>query len=257
VTGQPKRSWLLWRAADRSGCCPKLEWGAKVFDPITAEPGALVSAPSRFALYVEGPRDRDILRLFARKLSPRLARTMDPCVKILGGRRPRRAAELFRLFSAQAEPEQPIAPRGLCVLDSDKGDASHDVFPDEPRLDYFVWSRRHIESYLLVPDAIRECLRSPRLDASIDSLLSHHIPDPSDEAQLRDLDAKRLLGKPGPIARVLGRPLLPREIVRSMSPVDIHSDVRELLMRVSTNLKGEPGGGSEAGPAARASAGPV
>jgi len=41
-----------------------------------------------------------------------------------------------------------------------------------------------------------------------------------------------LLSARGPIADYLGRPLRAREIVRNMSSVDIHDDVKAVLTRV-------------------------
>ena len=49
-----------------------------------------------FFLYVEGPRDADILRIWGRRISRRLARHLDSRIVILGGRRPERARDHFR-----------------------------------------------------------------------------------------------------------------------------------------------------------------
>jgi hypothetical protein len=200
-------------------------------------------APRRFALYVEGPRDCDILRSFAGKVSPKLARRMGPCIRILGGRRPARAAELFRELSEELCRAESGVPRGLCVLDRDDPRLHGGELPDEPRLDYFVWGRRHIESYLMVPAAIRRCLdrrKGSRRDngSSLDRLLADEIPSPDDEPVFRDFDAKRLLARKGPIASKLGTPLNPGEIVRFMSRDDVHADVCQLLDRVREGLDG-------------------
>ena len=48
-----------------------------------------------FSVYVEGPRDRDVLAAWARRLSPPLARAFEPACVILGGRQPARAAGLL------------------------------------------------------------------------------------------------------------------------------------------------------------------
>jgi len=207
-----------------------------VFCPTIADPGCPRSASRRFALYVEGPRDRDILRLFARKLSPKLARTMDPCVRILGGRRPVRAAALFRELAEKLGIDDEVAPRGVCVLDRDDLASRIDLFPEEPRLRYVVWRRRHIESYLLVPAAIRRCLGRPDGDRFIDRFLENHIPDASDERAFEDFDAKRLFARQGPISKTFGRPVRPRDIVRCMAPGDIHPDVRDLMSMVVEDL---------------------
>ena len=195
-------------------------------------------APRRFALYVEGPRDCDILRSFASKISPRLARRMDPCIHILGGRRPARAAELFRELSQELGREKSAVPRGLCVLDRDDPRLHSGELPDEPRLDYFVWGRRHIESYLMVPAAIRRCMARRHNGSCLDRLIADEIPSPDDEPVFRDFDAKRLLARRGPLAKKLGGPLNPREIVRSMSRADVHSDICEVLARVREGLDG-------------------
>ncbi len=210
-----------------------------MFRPRSASERGSAPAASRFALYVEGPRDRDILRLFAGKLSPQLAREMDPCVRILGGRRPRRAAELFRRLVGDGGKESSRFATGLCVLDRDDSRDRGEIFPEEPSLEFFVWSLRHIESYLLVPGAIRRCLEGLARDSQLERCVEELLPDPSDESALRALDAKRLLGAPGPLAKILGRPLHPREIVRCMSPSDVHEDVRGVLTAVRIGLENQ------------------
>lgn len=221
----------------------------KLFRPQAARKRDLASAPLRFALYVEGARDRDVLRHFAQKLSPELARAMDPCVRILGGKQPGRATQLFGRLVEEAGEGERTTPRGLCVLDRD-GDttASFDAAVGlddgaaEPasRLEFVVWSRRQIESYLLVPHAIRRCASRQRHDAQFDRILEAMLPDQGDEAAFASLDAKRLLGARGPIASYLGRPLRVQEIVRNMSPLDIHSDVKSVLARVRDHLGTRP-----------------
>ena len=49
--------------------------------------------------------------------------------------------------------------RALCVLDRDDGSEAAVPGGGEPGIEFFTWSRRHIESYLLVPEAIRRSLR--------------------------------------------------------------------------------------------------
>src|SRR4029453_5356301 len=98
---------------------------------------------ARFVVYVEGPRDRDVLAGWARRLSPPLARRLRASCVILGGRQPARGADhLVRRREALG------VARGLCVLD---GDLPSAPAPEACEgLEYFTWSRRHIESYLLV-----------------------------------------------------------------------------------------------------------
>lgn len=210
-----------------------------MFRPRSARNRGSGPSDSRFALYVEGPRDRDILRLFACKLSPQLAREMDHCTEILGGRRPRRAAELFRRLTNVEGSAASSSARGLCVLDRDGAQNEGEVFPDEPSLDFFVWNRRHIESYLLVPGAICRCLEGMARNLQLEHYIDETLPDPRDEDAMRQCNAKHLLGEPGPIATILGRPLCPREIVRCMSPNDVHADVRDLLTAVRVGLERE------------------
>jgi hypothetical protein len=208
-----------------------------VFRPSDTRKSDLSTASRRFAVYVEGPRDRDVLRLFATKLSPALARAMDPCVQILGGRRPARAATLFREKIEQAGGS--VSPTAICILDRDDPESCRNDFPDEPGLDFVIWKRRQIESYLLIPRAIQGCCRSSKDVAALGQLLDALIPDPGDEGSMQILDAKRVLAPKGPIARLVGRPLRAREIVRSMSPLEIHPDVRSVLAEIRDRLAGK------------------
>ncbi|HIG72617.1 MAG TPA: hypothetical protein EYG46_07370 [Myxococcales bacterium] len=212
-----------------------------MFRPHTARKRDLADAPLRFALYVEGPRDRDVLRHFAQKLSPELAKTMDPCVRILGGKQPERAAQMFGRLVEEAGQKKRDKPRGLCILDRDdderwnakKTDDAQDAMSnDAANLEFVVWNRRQIESYLLVPHALRRCASKHGADTQFDRILASTLPDNGDEAAFASLNAKRLLSARGPIADYLGRPLRAREIVRNMSPVDIHDDVKAVLTRV-------------------------
>ncbi len=190
------------------------------------------SSASEFVLYVEGPRDHDILRIWARRLSPNLARSLDPCAVILGGRQPARAREHFRGLGGEA-----AGLRGLVVLDRDHHrDADH-VIEGEPGLEFFTWSRRHIESYVLVPDAIRRFVgREQDAAPRADRLIVDHVPAPSDEAAHRGLDAKRLLGNKGPFARAMGSPLSPAGIARCMRAEELHPDVIDLYDRIRDGL---------------------
>lgn len=212
-----------------------------MFRPDAARKSDLAKAPLRFALYVEGPRDRDVLRHFAKKLSPELARAMDPCVRILGGKQPDRATQMFGRLVAEAGEGNRAVPRGLCILDRDddfswNGKQRDDSDPEESSLEFVVWKRRQIESYLLVPHAISRCVSRHRDDAQFARILDSTLPDENDEDAYAALDAKRLLGARGPIAGYLGRPLRAREIVRNMSPLDVHVDVKAVLARVRDHL---------------------
>ena len=186
-----------------------------------------------FVLYVEGPRDRDILRVWARCLSPLLARSLESsAVVLLGGRRPARALEHFRrLGGAEA------GIRGLVVLDRDHHCADSGAESvDEPGLELFTWRRRHIESYVLVPRAICRALGLAPDDSRADRLLVGHLPDPGDEDAHRRVNAKQLLGSKGPLARRFGHDLSPGGIARCMRADELHADVLELYARIREGL---------------------
>ncbi len=184
--------------------------------------------PPPAVLYVEGPRDRDILEGWARGVSVPLARAVREVSVILGGRQLGRAAAHF---TAQAAARPGL--QGLCVLDRDDGAEARGAAHG---LDVFMWSRRHIESYLLVPAAIQRALRLPEHDGRVPRLLRQHLPEAAGESTLRDLDAKRLLAATGPIARGLGQPLALGRIARVMRPEELHSDVSALLARLRAAL---------------------
>ena len=191
--------------------------------PRNGSPGA---SPETFVVYVEGPRDGDILRSWARQVWPDVARRLVDATVILGGRRPARALAHLRDLVAQGR-----CARGLCVLDRDVGDPP-DLPPREGvELELFTWSRRHIESYLLVPEAIRRGLRLR--GAGAERALRAELPEPDDEAALLEIDAKRLLDRRGPVSRLIGRPVDLGRIARAMRPEEIHPDVHELIGRMA------------------------
>jgi hypothetical protein len=191
-------------------------------------------------LYVEGPSDREILRSWAWRVEPELARALVQAAVILGGRQPARAADHFRTVRSEC-----AGARGLCVLDRDGTAASVPVSDaGEPGLEFFTWRRRHIESYLLVPDAILRAAGIPREDPRQTRLLQRHLPPLHDEPALRELHAKALLAEGGPLARALGRPLSPAHIARQMDRDHLHPDVLDLLARVAAGLEGTLGGES-------------
>jgi hypothetical protein len=180
-----------------------------------------------FFLYVEGPRDREILRAWAYRLLPSLARRLMSSAVILGGRQPQRAVEHFRRRGGAA-----AGARGLCILDRDDGASSQPPCDVEAGLEFFTWSRRHIESYLLVPDALSRALclgaRAPRLSR----LLGEHLPDPDDEAAFREVDAKRFLGPNGALPRALGRPVPLSGVARATRESELHPDVHRVFERM-------------------------
>jgi hypothetical protein len=192
----------------------------------------------RFVLYVEGPRDRDLLRIWARRVSHGLARSLESCVVIMGGRQPERAAEHFARVQAGRD-----GASGLVVLDRDHHDPAHDWAHGES-LDLFTWPRRHIESYVLVPTAIRRAVGSAPDDPRVERLLAEHLPAADDDDAFLEVDAKRLLAAKGPLARGLGQPLSTADIARCMRLDELHDDVLGVLERVGAAL-GHAGGGPE------------
>jgi hypothetical protein len=193
------------------------------------------AGPRGFWLYVEGPRDQEVLRGWASACDPGLLGVIESSAVILGGRQPARAAEHFRRMGAPG-----ASLRGLCVLDRDATVAARtqDAAEGEgvPGLAVFTWSRRHIESYLLAPDAIRRGLRLARDDLRVERILRAALPDPGDERAWRDVDAKRLLGRNGPLARGLGRSVPLGRIARAMRDGEIHPDVHRLFAAVREAL---------------------
>ncbi len=178
----------------------------------------------RFVLYVEGPRDRAILRAWSYRLLPARSRDLFRASVILGGRRPARAVEHFRGHGGAA-----AGARAVCVLDRDDVTAEESAEWREPGLSFFTWSRRHIESYLLVPSAIRRAVRAPDVRQRLDRLLREHLPPEGDEGAIRDVDAKRLLGPQGVLPRALGRTLPLGGIARATREVELHDDVHALF----------------------------
>ncbi len=195
------------------------------FDP--AQAAGLSDTRGSFVLYLEGPGDRGILDAWCRRLLPSMAGRLSRASVILGGRRPARAVEHFRaLGGAEA------GARGLCVLDRD-----NDLGPPlpesvEPGLEFFTWGRRHIESYLLVPDAICRGLRLPDADRRVQRVLREHLPPEGDEEAYRALDAKRILGPGGALSLALGVPIPAARVARATRVSELHADVHDFFERL-------------------------
>jgi len=189
--------------------------------------------PDEFTLYVEGPRDREILRAWAYRLQPTLARRILSGAVILGGRQPQRALMDFRRRGGGRDGR-----RGLCILDRDDG-ANH-ATPDEQEqgLEFFTWSRRHIESYLLVPAALRRALCLPESDSQFGRIVARHLPRAGDEPAFRKVDAKRLLGPNGVLPRTLGRPVPLSGVARATRENELHRDVHDLFARLGDLFAG-------------------
>lgn len=174
---------------------------------------------SPFFLYVEGARDQEILRSWARRLSRPLERAIDESSVIMGGRQPARAIELFR-----RESQRSVSARGLCVLDRDDGEPLLD--DSVPGLEFFTWPRRHIESYLLVATAIwRYAHRGVALER-IEQLLHDDGRSPE------QTHAKTLLAPKGHLAQEIGRSISAAGVARAMRSDEIHPDVYALFDRV-------------------------
>lgn len=193
------------------------------------DPARTAGAPGArdgFVLYLEGPADRGILDGWCRRLLPESAARLSRSSVILGGRQPARAVAHFR---SQGEGR-----RGLCVLDRDGGEVTPGGEEAEPGLEFFTWRRRHIESYLLVPSAIRRALQLSDDDDRVERLLREHLPE--DEAEYRELDAKRLLAPRGPVARSLGRTISLPRVARATRASELHADVHAFFERVRAGL---------------------
>jgi hypothetical protein len=197
------------------------------------------SREDRFILYVEGPRDREILAGWARHVAPVFGKTLERSTVILGGRQPARAVDDFRRRGGVA-----VGLSGLVVLDRDD---HHDRHPDdrllEPGLELFVWSLRHIESYLLVPAAIRRVAPHAPDDRTLSALIGEieQIEDRAPEAARSSAPvrrrvgphAKRMLGAGGALGESLGVELRSGEIARAMRRDELHVDVHDLFARIA------------------------
>ena len=184
-----------------------------------------------FVLYLEGPGDRGILQGWSRHLLPLPAQRLFRGSVILGGRQPARAVEHFRGLGGADSGR-----RGLCVLDRDDGSDTDPPGPAEPGLEYFTWGRRHIESYLLVPAAIRRALRLPDADGRVERVLRDRLPATDDEGAYRAFDAKRILGPSGALTRTLGIPIPLARIARATRESELHPDVHSFFATLRTTL---------------------
>jgi len=191
------------------------------------------SGNGEFILYVEGPRDREILRAWAYRLQPALAGRIIAATVILGGRQPQRAVAHFRSSGGGGS-----GARGVCVLDRDDGAADRPLVEATDGLEFFTWSRRHIESYLLVPAALRRALCLDERDPQFGRLVEEHLPPSDDESALRKVDAKRLLGPNGVLPRALGRSVPLSGVARATREHELHPDIHELFGRFKDLVTG-------------------
>jgi hypothetical protein len=191
----------------------------------------------RFALYVEGPRDRGVIEAWAQRMSRRLRDQVADAAVILGGRQPERAEAHFRgLVPTENEPL-----RGLCILDRDDQPIPREPLDSGPGLQIFTWPRRHIESYLLVPAAIARSLRLPADDLRVERYFRAELPHPNDEQALRTVDAKSLFAPNGPLATIVGRPIRAIHVARAMHRQELHRDVVGVLRWIrDSSFEGPP-----------------
>jgi hypothetical protein len=205
-------------------------------DARTTRAARETARPDRFVLYVEGARDREILSTWARRVQPEVVRCIERNTVILGGRQPARA---LRDFERKGGPAH--GWRGLIVLDRDHHaqldaaeQASRRALDATQGLELFVWSLRHIESYLLVPAAIRRVLGvgedDPRVDRALSAARTAASHDGS--AAREDPHAKRILGSGGALSEALGETLAPGAIARAMRQEELHTDVHALFARI-------------------------
>lgn len=197
-----------------------------------------VAGAERFILYVEGARDREVLQGWARHVAPIFGPTLERSTVILGGRQPARAIEDFR---RRGGAEAGLA--GLVVLDRDdhrdfQGDAVGADRVLVPGLERFIWSLRHIESYLLVPAAIRRVVPNAPDEATLMGWLAEETGASSGAGRLAAAHsggphAKRLLGAGGALSASLGVELRAGEIARAMRRDELHADVHALFARIA------------------------
>lgn len=233
----PKR-----RSADGRSGKPASRGSKRIGNALEAPPGAAPdSGELRLVLYVEGPRDREILAGWARHAAPRIARELAYETVILGGRQPARAIDDFRRRGGAS-----AGFAGLVVLDRDdhRPPVASDARLLEPGLELFVWSLRHIESYLLVPAAIRRVAPHAPDERRLADWIAGEVGTASladaSRAQRGGLHAKRLLGAGGALCESLGVELRPGEIAKAMRRDELHRDVHELFERIAT-LRGVGG----------------
>lgn len=200
--------------------------------PAEADPSSR-PPDERFILYVEGARDREILAGWARHVAPIFGRTLERSTVILGGRQPARAVQDFhRRGGAEA------GFSGLVVLDrDDHHDDCPGARPLEPGLELFIWSLRHIESYLLVPAAIRRIAPHAPDDRTLLTWIERHeSEDPRADALPKRRvgpHAKRMLGAGGALGESLGVELRAGEIAKAMRRDELHPDVHDLFARIA------------------------
>ena len=173
-------------------------------------------------LFVEGARDREILRIWARTISPLLSRKLEQITTILGGRQPKRATKQFESIRNN-NPKL----KGLIVLDRDSEKKAGLLTTAVTNLSLFTWHRRHIESYLLNLAAIRKGL-GRRWNSRIENFLYEQVPF-DDESSLRNFDAKHLFSQEGIFGKNSDFSLSTRQVSKAMLRTHFHQDIEEFF----------------------------
>lgn len=202
-----------------------------------------------FILYVEGTSDIEMLRLFARALGKDETLFDEAAIHVLCGRNPKEVREHFmgvKTFRADSQ--------ALCVLDPDLDRESlidsieHNR---EEQLDFHVWSRRHLESYLLVPEAIERAVYPdmPLFENTIANRFRTFLAQPprayvfpDNVTDYRDFhldwmitfDAKRQIFSPsekdGSFLLSEGHSeITPQHVAQVMHEDEVHNDVKNLI----------------------------
>lgn len=191
----------------------------------------------RAVLYVEDDSDYKLLREWSVRLEHPARRFLQfPYVVPLHGKGNLDEARQHFQSLRLAQPSL----RGLCLLDRDNDtDMNRENMP--PGLTLQRWGRYEIENYLLVPNALRQFVRSrepdPLFSSPDERLIEQEFAAnfPKDIDYLRDLAALRDLKASDFLVELLGRtqmPLRKRELYQLaafMRPEEIHPDVVAML----------------------------
>jgi len=214
-----------------------------------------------FVLYVEGTSDIEILRLLAAGLGKDETFFDRLPIHVLGGRDPKEAREHFlgvKGFLADT--------RAICVLDPDLNRESlldsieHNR---EESLEFKIWNRRHLESYLLVPEAIARAIH-PDTDMPLfrdavaarfreflaESPRGYVFPDSIPDYRAFHLDwmgtfdAKRQVFSPSPgdasfLVKESHPEITPQHVAQAMREDEIHDDIRQLIDSICDVVQAE------------------
>ena len=202
-------------------------------------------------LYVEGSSDIEILRLIAASMGKDDSLFDRIPYHVLGGRDPKSAREHYlgvRSFRDDCA--------GICLLDPDidrPGLQEAVRHHREEGLEFFIWQRRHLESYMLVPEAIA---RAANMGAMFENQIIEAFRDflaarpravlfPENVEDYRKLhldwmetfDAKRWIFSPYPkdggfIHIHAGGNITPQHVAQCMTSDEVHEDVARFIERL-------------------------